>query len=56
MQWLQMGFGLVIGFTKHLQNVTTSNYRAIANLHALQFTTAHIKSSQSVVFSQVVTW
>jgi hypothetical protein len=51
-----MGFGLVIGFTEHLQIVTTSHYSAIANSHTLQFTTARIKSSQSVVSSQVVAW
>jgi hypothetical protein len=27
------GFGLVIGFTELLENVTTSNYSAIANSH-----------------------
>jgi hypothetical protein len=35
-----MGFGLVNGFTGHLQMVTTSNYSTIANSHTLQFTTA----------------
>jgi hypothetical protein len=30
---LQTGIGLMIGFTEHLQIVTTSNYSAIANLH-----------------------
>jgi hypothetical protein len=34
-------FRLVIGFIKHLQNVTTSNYSAIANSHTLHFTRAH---------------
>jgi ABC-type lipoprotein release transport system permease subunit len=43
--------GLVIGYIDHLQNVTTSNYSAIANSHILQFTIAHIKHSQSVVFT-----
>jgi hypothetical protein len=33
----------------HLQMVTTSNYSAIANSHALQFTTAHTMSFQSAV-------
>jgi hypothetical protein len=47
-----MGFGLVIGFTDHLQIVTTSNYNAIANSHTQQFTTAHIKSSQFVFTSR----
>jgi hypothetical protein len=49
-------FGLVIGFTKHLQITTTSNYSAIANSHTLQFTIAHAKSSQSAVSSLVVVW
>jgi hypothetical protein len=48
------GFGLVIGFIGHLQNVTTNNYFAIANSHTLQFTTARIKSQS--VSSSVVTW
>jgi hypothetical protein len=33
---------MVIGCTEHLQNVTTSNYSAIADSHTLQFITAHI--------------
>jgi hypothetical protein len=35
-QWLKTGFGLVIGFTNHLQVVTTINYYTIADLHILQ--------------------
>jgi hypothetical protein len=31
-----MGFGLVIGFTNHLQVVTTNNYYTIADLYNLQ--------------------
>jgi hypothetical protein len=49
-----MGFGLIIGFTEHLQIVTTSNYSAIANSHTLQLTSACTKSSQSTVSSPVV--
>jgi hypothetical protein len=48
-----MGFGLVIGFIEHLQIVTTSNYSGIVNSHALQFTAARSKSSQSAVSSPV---
>jgi superfamily I DNA and RNA helicase len=49
-------FGLVVGFTEHLQNVITNNYSAIANSHTLQLTTARTKSSQSAVSSLVVVW
>jgi hypothetical protein len=49
-----MGVGSVIGFTEHLQIITTSNYSAIANSHTLQFTIARIKSSSSAVSSPVV--
>jgi hypothetical protein len=51
-----MWFGLVIGFTAHLQIVTTTKYKVITNSHTLQFTTACTKSSQSAVSSLVVTW
>jgi hypothetical protein len=53
---LQTGFGLVIGFTEHLQIVTTSTYNAIANSYTLQITTAPTKSFQSAVSSAVVAW
>jgi hypothetical protein len=46
--WLETGFGLVIGFIDYLQIVTISNYKAIANLHTLQITRTHAKSSPSV--------
>jgi hypothetical protein len=43
---LWMGFGLVIGFIEHLLVVTTSNCNSITSSHAVQFTTAHMKSFQ----------
>jgi hypothetical protein len=45
MEQLQMGFGLVIGFTEHLQNITTNNYDSLTELHTpkVTVTTAHIK-------------
>jgi hypothetical protein len=55
-EWLLLGFGLVIGFIEHLQIITISNYCATENSHALQFTTACTKSSQSGVYSAVVRW
>jgi hypothetical protein len=51
-----MEFGLVLGFTEHLQILTTSNYSAIANSHNQKFTTARTKSSHSSVCSPVVAW
>jgi hypothetical protein len=51
-----MGFELVIGFTDHLQDVTTSNYTAIANSHTPQFTTARTKPFRSTVSSPTVAW
>jgi hypothetical protein len=53
-EWLQMGVGLVIGFTELLQNVTTNKYSANANWHTLQFTTACTRSSQSDVSLPIV--
>jgi hypothetical protein len=49
-----MVFGLKIVFTGLLKLVTPINYSAIANSHTLQFTAAYTKSSQSAVFSLVV--
>jgi hypothetical protein len=48
------GSGLVTGFLDHLytQIVTTCNYSVIANLHNLQITRAHAKSSQSAFTSR----
>jgi hypothetical protein len=42
----------VIGFIDHLQIVTISNYSAVANLHTVQFTTEHTKSSLFVFASR----
>jgi hypothetical protein len=50
-EWLYTGFGLVIGFTELLQNLTASNYSANNNSHNLHFTTARMKSSQSAIFT-----
>jgi hypothetical protein len=38
-----MGFGLVIGFTEHLDNVTTNNFDSLTELHTpkITATTAH---------------
>jgi hypothetical protein len=49
-------FGLVIEFIEHLQNLSTSNYSAVANSHSLQFTTARSKTFQPAVSSPVVVW
>jgi hypothetical protein len=40
-------------FIEHLQDVTTSNYSAIANSHTLHFTIARTKSAAS---SPIVAW
>jgi hypothetical protein len=55
-EWLWVGFRLVIWFTEHVQIVTKINYSAIANSHTLQFTVARTMSSQSAVSSPVVAW
>jgi hypothetical protein len=47
----RLGFGLVIGFTKHVQIATANNYSAIANSHTLHFTTVRMKSSESTLSS-----
>jgi hypothetical protein len=54
-QCLETGFGLVIGFIEHLQNVTTNNYDNLTELHTpkITVTIAHIKSSQ---YSLAVAW
>jgi hypothetical protein len=39
---LQMGFGLVIRFTEHLQIVTTHNYSAVANSHSATHYSTHL--------------
>jgi hypothetical protein len=51
-----MAFGLVTGFTDHLEIITTSNYSAIANSHTLQFTTACTKPSECAASSPVIAW
>jgi hypothetical protein len=40
---------MVIGFTGHLQKVTTNKYESLTQLHTpkITVTTAHIKTSQS---------
>jgi hypothetical protein len=53
---LQTDFGLVIGFTDHVQIVPTSNYSAIANSYILHLTTARTKSSQSALRLPVLGW
>jgi hypothetical protein len=49
-----MEFRLVTGFIEHLQIIITNNYSTITNSHTQQYTTACIKSSQSVVSSPVI--
>jgi hypothetical protein len=47
-----LGFGLVIEFTGHLEIVATGKYSAVANSHALQFTTARVLSVWCVFISR----
>jgi hypothetical protein len=49
LEWLQTGFGLVIGFIDHLENVATNNYDSLTELPTpkITVTTARIMSSQS---------
>jgi hypothetical protein len=51
-------FGLVIGYTEHLQNVTTNNYDSLTELHTPKITiiTAHIKYPPFALSSLVVAW
>jgi hypothetical protein len=53
-----MGFRSVIGFTEHLQKVTTSNYDSLNELTTpkITVTTAYIKPSQFAMSSPVITW
>jgi hypothetical protein len=48
------GFGLEIGLIDHFhtRHVNTLNYSAIADIHTLKITTAHVKSFQSAFSSR----
>jgi hypothetical protein len=46
LKWLQMGFGLVTGFTELLQLVTTSKDYALTIPHTSKITIGHTRSSQ----------
>jgi hypothetical protein len=37
-QWLETGFGLVIGFTGHLQVVATNNYNTVTGFYTTKQT------------------
>jgi hypothetical protein len=52
-QWLRRGFGLVIGFIGYLQDVTTNNYNAIADLHNLQSLHTNLLSPSALVFTDL---
>jgi hypothetical protein len=49
-----MGFAMITGFIGHLQLIITISSSTIAISQTLQFSTAHKKSSQSVVSSEVL--
>jgi hypothetical protein len=51
-----MEFRLIIGFLEHLQIITTSNYRDVANSHTQQFVKTRTMIFQSAVSSSVVVW
>jgi hypothetical protein len=53
--WLLTGFGYVIGFTKHLQIITTGNYNAIANSHSAIHYSTHLRLL-SLLCSPVAWW
>jgi hypothetical protein len=48
------GVSIVIGLIEDLHNLTTINYKGMANSNNLQFTAASIKSSQSAVFYEIL--
>jgi hypothetical protein len=50
-----MEFGLVIGFIRHLQNVTTNNYDSLTKLHTPKITVTTV-TSQFAMSSPVVAW
>jgi hypothetical protein len=49
-----MGFGLVIGFTDHLQIVTTSNYSSVANSRSAVWYSRHLIFSVCCVFTGIL--
>jgi hypothetical protein len=42
-------FGLIIGFTEHLQNVTTNNYDSLTELHTPNISTHKVFTSRCLV-------
>jgi hypothetical protein len=64
-EWLQTGFGLAIGFTEHLQIVTTSNYSTLANyyyynyfldLNIMRYFWSGISSPITSCWTRVIRW
>jgi hypothetical protein len=45
MEWLQTGFGLMGGFTGHIQNVTTKNFNGLAELRP-SWSRVHVRGSR----------